>query len=274
MKLASLVCFAALVGQLALGGLTQDQLARFQQQLSDSDPKVRSEALEGVMKVDLPTAGNELVPLLARAIRDPDQAVRAKAAGLLAATALMTTEKFHRSDPAKTDLRSYPPLKELLIGTFHDADEETRKNALAAYALTFEVAPEIQNDLVARFDSERPFSLFRTVILEALIIDGTPTPAAKALLIRVASNPNESVHFADMIKDSKMPPPELLPIFVDQFNAATDSIHRAAFIRAIKPYGVLARPYLPTLERAAEVESDNVTKRNIKEAIAAIQAAK
>jgi HEAT repeat protein len=226
------------------------------------------------MKVDLPTAGNELVPLLAKAIRDPDKSVRAKAAGLLAATAFMTTAKFYHPDPDKTDLRSYPPLKEILIETFGDADEETRKNALAAYAMTFEVPPAVQNDLVSRYDSERPGSVFRTVILGALTIDGAPTPAAKALLVRVAGTPDGAVKLAQVIKDSKAPPAELLPIFVNQFSAASDGPRKQAFARVIRKYGASAKPYLPTLERAADAESDATTKRNIKDAVAAIQAAK
>jgi HEAT repeat protein len=272
--LAFLFCFGAIVGSRAFGGLTQEQLGRFQQQLSNSDPKVRLAALEDLPKANLVTAGNDLVPLLSQAIRDPDQKVRANAAACLAATALATTAKFRQPDPNKTDLRNYPPLQNVLIATLNDADEDTRKNALAAYALTFEVTPAIQNELVSRYESERSYSVFRTAILEALIIDGTPTPAAKALLIRVASTPKDSVHFADMIKDSKAPPPELLPVFVNQFNSASDARYREAFARAIKKFGALAKPYLPTMARAADVESDDITRRNIKDAMAAIQAAK
>jgi hypothetical protein len=144
----------------------------------------------------------------------------------------------------------------------------------AAYALVFEVTPAIQNDLVSRYESERPISVFRGAILEALVIDGAPTPAAKALLVRLAGTPDGSVKVAQVIKDSKAPPAELLPLFVNQFNTARDAQHRSTFARAIGKYGPSAKVYLPALTRAADLESDGITKRNIKDAVAAIQATK
>jgi HEAT repeat protein len=212
----------------------QDQLSRFQQQLSNSDPKVRVAAFEDLLKANLATAGNDIVPLLSKALRDPDEKVRDNAAASLAAIAFSTLPKFRQIAADKTDLRSYPPLKDSLVATFNDADENTRKNALAAYVMTFEVPPAVQNDLVLRYESERANSVFRTAILGALTIDGTPTPAAKALLVRVAGTPAGAVHLAQVIKDSKAPPVELLPIFVNQLSTATDSPSRSLFARAIR----------------------------------------
>jgi HEAT repeat protein len=273
-KLLFLVSFVAIVGSRVFGGLTDEQLGRFQQQLSNSDPKIRLAALEDLQKAHLETAANNVLPLLSKALRDPDQKVRAEAAAYLAMISFVTAPKFRTPAENATDLSSYPPLKKDLIATFNDADEETRKNALAAYVLAFEVTPAIQNELVSRYESERPNSLFRTVILGALMIDGAPTPAAKALLVRVAGTPNGSVALAQVINDSKVPPAELLPIFVNQFSTASDSVHRATFARAIKKFGALAKPYIPILARAADLEPDDVTRKNIKDAVAAIQAAK
>jgi hypothetical protein len=272
--LAALICFVTLVASRAFGELTTEQLARFQQQFADSDPKVRLAALEDLRKAHLETNANNVLPLLSEALRDPDKSVRASTAATLAMISFVSRPKLREPAENTTDLRSYPRLEKDLVAAFNDADEETRKNALAAYVLTFEVPPDIQNDLVARFDSERSFSLFRTVILGAITIDGTPTPAAKALLIRVAGTPDGAVHLADVIKDSKAPPVELLPIFVNQLNTATDAPRRDAFARAIRKYGASAKPYLPTLTRAADIESDPIAKRNLTETVAAIQAAK
>jgi HEAT repeat protein len=272
-KLLFVFGFVAIVAGRAFGGLTPEQLGRFQQQLSDSDPKARLAALEALQKANLVTAGNNILPLLSKALRDPDQTVRASAAASLASIAFVTMPKLREPSEDNTDLRSYPALKKTLIETLRDPDEQIRKNVLAAFVMTFEVPPALQDDLVSRYDSERP-GLFRMAILGAVTIDGTPTAAAKVLLLRVAGTPDGSVALAQIVKDSKAPPAELLPIFVNQFNTATDALSRAAFIRAIKPYGAQAKPYLPTLERAAEVESDEMTKQNIKRAIATIQSAK
>ena len=132
----------------------------------------------------------------------------------------------------------------------------------------------VQDALINRYESERPFSLFRTAILEALTIDGAPTPAAKLLLIRVANDPTDSADLAQVIQDSKAAPVELLPYFATQFNSARDPGHRGLFARAISKFGVAAKPYIPVLERAADLESDKIAKRTITDAVAAIQAAK
>ena len=259
---ASILAFAAIVASRVFGGLTQDQLGRFQQQLSSADAKVRLAALNELESTNLTTAGNDIVPLLSKALRDPDQDVRVNAAGSLAAIALTTAPKFRDLSADKTDLRSYPPLKNALVATFNDPDENTRKNALAAYALTFEVPPKVQNDLVSRYDSERQISVFRTAILEALTIDGTPTPTAKALLVRVASTPDGSVALAQVINDSKAAPVELLPLFANQLSTARDAVRRALFAREIKKFGASAKPYIPALTRAANLEPDDFTKKN------------
>jgi HEAT repeat protein len=129
-KLAFLFCFVAIVASRAFGGLTQDQLGRFQHQLANSDPKVRLAALEDLQKAHLETAGNNVLPLLSKALRDPDKSVRAYAAAYLAMISFVTSPKFREPAKDKTDLCSYPPLKEDLIATLNDSDEDTRKNAL------------------------------------------------------------------------------------------------------------------------------------------------
>ena len=244
--------------------------------LASSDPAVRREALEQLEKKHPATAGNDILPLLCSALSDQDEQVRHGAAAVLAMISFSNSPKFQRWKEEMTDLRSYAPLKAALARAFDDPSEETRKNALAAYVLTFDVAPAMQDQLVSRYDSEREFSLFRTAILEALTIDGTPTPAAKALLIRVAGDGSSaSVVLAQIVTtDAKAPPADLLPIFVNQFGTAREAPQRQMFARAIGKFGTLAKPYLPSLEQAAAVETDDVTRKNILRAIAAIQGGK
>lgn len=273
-KLASLSCILALGASNVFALLPPEQAARVQQKLSDSDAKVRASGLEELQEANLQTAGNAILPLLSKALRDTDANVRASAAASLAMISVTTAPKLREPVQNQTDIRSYPPLKKDLIATFNDASEETRKNALAAYAFAFEVTPAIQNDLVVRYESERTNSLFRTAILEALTIDGTPTPAAKSLLIRVAGSPAGSANLAQVILDSKAPPVELLPIFVDQFAGPADNARRALFARAIRKFGPAAKPYIPTLTQAANSESDDVARKTIMDTVVAIQSAK
>jgi hypothetical protein len=110
---ASILAFAAIVASRVFGGLTQDQLGRFQQQLSSADAKVRLAALNELESTNLTTVGNDIVPLLPKALRDPDQDVRVNAAGSLAAIALTTAPKFRDLSADKTDLRSASRLRPL-----------------------------------------------------------------------------------------------------------------------------------------------------------------
>ncbi|HEY4272203.1 MAG TPA: hypothetical protein VGM65_09375 [Candidatus Udaeobacter sp.] len=174
-----------------------------------------------------------------------------------------------------TDLRSDPRVEPALIVALNDPDEETRKNALAAYALTFDVSPAVQNILASRYDAERPGSIFRNAILEALTIDGKATPSAKVLLVRVADSPtNDSRILAQAIQDSKAAPLELLPRFGARFASASDEQEKALFARAIAKYGASAKPYIPELEAAASSASDDSARKTITRAAQAIQASK
>jgi HEAT repeat protein len=259
---------------VALGALTKEQLSALKQNLANSDPVVRREALNELENERPETAGNGVVPVLSAALADQDAPVRAGAAAVLAMISFSTSPKFTQLNERVTDIRSYPRVQAALVAAFNDPDEETRKNALAAYIFAFDVPPAMQDQLASRFDSERPISLFRTTILYALSIDGTPTETAKALLLRVANDPNEAVKVAEVIKDCRRPPIELLPTMVSQFTSATDKPRRQAFARALSKFGGAARLYLPTLREAASRESDESTKRTINEAVGAISAAK
>jgi HEAT repeat protein len=269
-----LVGGSLVLASTALSALTKEQLSPLKEELANSDPTIRREALEQLEKEHPATGGNNIVPLLCSALSDQDAQVRASAAACCAMISFSTSPKFSQPKEGMTDLRSYPPAEAALIAAFNDPDEETRKNALAAYLLTFDVRPALQDQLVARYDAERPMSLFRAAILDAVVVDGAPTVAAKALFMRVAADANDSVHLAQIIAtDAKNPPVELLPVFVDQFNAAREPAQRQMFARAIRKFGASAKPYLPSLQRAAEVEAEVVTRKNILDAIAAIQAA-
>lgn len=268
------LALSLVLASTAIGALTGEQLSTLKQKLANSDPAIRRQTLEELTKETPQTVGDDIVPLVCSALADPDGQVRARAAAVLAWISLSTSPKYLPASANATDLRSYPPLKAALVTAFNDPDEETRKNALVAYALTFDVPAGMQDALASRYDSERQMSTFRRAILYALTIDGTPTPSAKALLIRVATDPNSSALLAQIIKDSKAPPVELLPLFVNQLNNASDNPRRALFARAIKKFGAAAKPYIPSLERAADLESDDATRHTIKDAIAAIHAAK
>src|SRR4051812_24965323 len=199
-KTLILAAGAILLASISFGAVSHDQLSALKRDLANSDPAIRREAFEKLVKEDPGRAGNNVLPLLCSALSDQDAQVRAKAAALLATISFSTRPKFREPKDGMADLRSYPPVQAALIAAFEDPDEETRKNALAAYVLSFDVPPPMQDQLVSRYDSERPFSLFGTAILEAVTIDGAPTPAAKALLVRVAADKsNASVVLAQIV---------------------------------------------------------------------------
>ena len=273
----SLALFATslvLVGT-AFGALTGEQLSTLKQKLANSDPAIRKQALEELAKENPKTAGNDILPLLSSALADRDAKVRARAAAVFAMIAFSTHPKFNQSGANITDLRSDPRVEPALIGALNDPDEETRKNALAAYALAFDVSPAVQNMLVSRYDAERPDSIFRNAILEALTIDGKAAPAAKALLVRVADSPaNDSRILAQVIQDSKAAPLELLPRFGARFMSAGDEQEKALFACAIAKFGASAKPYVTQLEEAANSVSSDSARKTITKAVAMINAAK
>src|ERR1043165_2289083 len=93
-KLLTLIALVATLTGPVLGALTPAQLSRLREQLSNADPRVRVAAFEDLLKTNLVTAGNDIVPLLSKATQDPDERVRASAAASLAAIALSTSPKF------------------------------------------------------------------------------------------------------------------------------------------------------------------------------------
>ncbi|MEO5719252.1 MAG: hypothetical protein ABIR29_11880 [Chthoniobacterales bacterium] len=270
----TIICVGAafLAASTALSALTGEQVASFKEKFRNSDPTIRIKAFDELEKENPRTMGNDIIPLLSLALDDQDPTVRLRAAATLAATAFTTLPKAFQKSEDVTDLRSYAPLKPALVAAFDDSNVETRKNALAAYFLTFRVPPAVQNSLVGRYDSEPANSLFKAAILEALTIDGAPTPAAKDLLTQVAARSADAMVLAQVIQDSEAPPAELLPQFVSRFSSASDFRERALFARAIAKFGVLAKPYIPTLEGAADHESDEVTRKTITAAVADIRA--
>ena len=268
-----LVAVAFLAASTALGALTGERLSYFKEKLRNSDATVRAEVFDELLKEDLRTMGNGIIPPLSLTLSDQDSTVRFRAAAMLAATAFTTLPKVFQKREGVTDLQSYAPLKPALVAAFYDSDVETRKNALVAYLLTFRVPPAIQNSLIGRYGSEPPHSLFKAAILEALTIDGAPTTAAKALLTQAAASSGDAIVLAQVIQDSAAPLAELLPQFVNRFSSASDFRERALFARAIAKYGVLAKAYIPTLEGAAGHETDEVTRKTITTAVAEIRAA-
>ena len=271
-KTIILVGAAFLAASTALSALTGEQLSSFKEKFRNSDPTVRIKAFDELEKEKPRTMGNDIIPFLSLALGDQDPTVRFRAAATLAVTASETLPKIYQKSAEVTDLQSYAPLKPALVAAFDDSNAETRKNALFAYCATFRVSPAVQNSLVGRYDSEPSNSLFKAAILEALTIDGAPTPAAKALLIQVAARPADGRDLAQVIQDSEAPPAELLPQFVSRFSSASDFRERALFARAIAKFGALAKPYIPTLEGAAGHEADEVTRKTITRAVADIRA--
>lgn len=96
----------------------------------------------------------------------------------------------------------------------------------------------MQNTLASRYEVEPPNSVFRNAILEALVVDGETTPAAKSLLIRVADSPRDSLILAQVVQDSKAPPGELLPQFANHFilrKTVAKKLYLPGLLRNLEP---------------------------------------
>src|SRR3954447_16650945 len=101
------VAGSIVLASIALGGLPDEQVSALKRDLANSDPVIRREALEKLVKEHPPMAGNNVLPLLCSALSDQDAKVRASAAALLAMISLSTSPKFKEPKEGMTDLRSY-----------------------------------------------------------------------------------------------------------------------------------------------------------------------
>jgi HEAT repeat protein len=266
----------------ALRGMDANQLNKYTQSISSSDPSIRFAGMHEIadlLERSPDKAGNEVLPLLDQGLNDTDVKVRALAAGSVAMIAVETTPKQGPAKAGLPDLLSFAPLKSDLEKAMFDSDAQVRRAALGAYFFTFDVSPDLQSKLIGQFSSEEKTGL-QPAIIDALLTCESPTPDTEAFLTKLLDDPKHAPFVLQSIAtvpvSSKIAPPPVaaLPKLANMLTRETDGSKRQLLVRALGKYGAQARPYLGQIEQLQQKESDAVTRANLKAAADAIRSGK
>jgi hypothetical protein len=262
--------------------LDSNQVASFTQRIGNPDPAIRLAAMNELGKLAERTpgkAGNEVIPIFAKGLTDSDAKVRENAAADLAVIAMQTAPRFLPPKPGSPDLLSFPSLKASLEAAMFDPDPEVRRAVWGSYALTFDLAPDMQAKLIQQFPNEQNTG-FQPAIISLLTSCKSPTPATEAFLTQLLNDqknlPFVIQSFANTPSSWNLPPPPAaaLPKLADMLVQEKDTEKRQALARAVGKYGAQARPYLAHIEQLRDKEADPTTKANLKAAADAIRAGK
>ena len=265
-----------------LWALDSGQVTSYSQRISNSDPAVRLGAISelGMLAERNPAqAGNEVVPIFAKGLSDPDAKVRANAAADLQGIAMQTAPRFMQPKPGFPDLRSYGPLKASLEAAMFDSDAEVRRAVWGTYVLTFDIAPEMQAKFIKQFSLEEKTGL-QPGIIDLLTSSKARTPDTESFLTHLLDDsknrPFVVQSFANTPSAWNLPPPPsaALPKLADMLVKEKDTEKRQALVRAVGKYGAQARPYLRQIEQLRDKEADATTRLNLKAAADAVRAGK
>jgi hypothetical protein len=282
MKRPPPACFAHisawLLASSCLLAFNTEEIARFNLQLNSTDVGIRSAAMADLSKqiakalrpggsTTGSSHGNEVLPVLARALQDPSEVVRTEAAATFAIIAIST----HRVTlPQKTgapDIPSYEPLRGIFLKAFSDTDEQVRMNAIRSYMLTYSRTSEVEDLLIQKYAGESSKEAKR-LILDAIAIDPSDSPKVTAFLGDQLQDEKYAYEVAKVIHLRKrLLPPEALPVLADRLTQTKSAGAREMFAFAIGEYGQLAGSYLPLLESLVLKETDSVVKGNMQRVI-------
>jgi len=270
-----LLTLALLWGMAALD-LNADPSQDVKQNLSSTDPSTRASAMQHFVD-SLATANGqnhltEAIPVLANGLSDSDVNVRRNAAsGLL----LVAAQTVRANNPTSggPDLTADPSVRDALIKATSDPDAQVRQTALQTYALTYKLTPDVEDKIIAEFNAQEPATSGqpsnKPALLESLMIGGSPSPHATQFLTNLLDDPKYGTHVAERMAADKCPlSGAALDKLASKLTQEKDPVKRAAYARAIGTYGKQAQRYTPQLEAALANEKDDVTKTNIRTAIA------
>lgn len=262
--------------------MDQDQVEAYQQRLREPEAQARVAAMkeftDALLRGDAIATGDQrnLLPVLVPLLDDPEVQVRRGAVGCLAVLAYANSPKLRRGRAPATDLRGFLGLQEALgHALLNDPDEAVWDTALSAYALTFVLPPEMQDELAGRYGRDKGFLTLGNKILYSLLIDNAPTPKATALLERLTDDPKMAVQIAQMLRGfGRVPPPGLLPGLVRALRREEEWNRRVALFYAVVEYRHLAQPYLDELRAVRRGESLPGNQRSMDLAIAGVEEAR
>jgi HEAT repeat protein len=257
-----------------------DPVSDLRQSLTSADPTVRADAIQKFV-ISLGTVNGEKlmvpsVPILIDALSDSDSKVRLSAISGLRGVLFFHSPLIYRTLPANQNPSTLPTLEPALLKATSDPDPETRQLALEAYAITYKLTPELEDKVIAEFqspDSELPHhESQRPALMESLMLNRDASPHAVDFLTKLLDDPRWAPHVANAMASDNCPLPDsVLPKLATLLAQDKDTVHRAAYARAIGSYGKRAQFYRPQLEAALASEPDDVTKQNIQFALKRIQ---
>lgn len=255
-----------------------EELAKFDVKLNSPDAEIRIAAMtefySHISKAMSPgqprtasSHGNEVLPVLARALQDSSEGVWTMAAGTLAIIAVSTHRITLPPKAGAPDIPSYDPLRGILLKAFSDRCEQVRINAIRSYLLTYPRSSEVEDMLIQKYAGESSKEAKR-LILDAIAIDPSDSPKVTAFLGDQLQDEKYAYEVAKVIHLRKrLLTPEALPVLADRLTQTKSAGAREMFAFAIGEYGQLAGPYFPLLESLVQRETDSVVKGNMQRVI-------
>jgi hypothetical protein len=255
-----------------------EELAKFERPLNGPDPEAREATItefslqiaKGLSPGGHPTVGrhgNEVLPVLARALQDPNERVRREAVAALAKIAIATQRVKAPPKPGVPDITSYAPLRAILLAKVLDSDAQVRTNAIRSYMLTYPRTADVEQLLIDRF-SEEPSEEAKMLTIDAIAIDSAPSERVTAFMLEQLKSDKYVYEVAKVSRFRKRPlPPDALPILAKRLAKSGSSGEREMLAQVIGGYGALAASYVPLLQEMVRKETSPSVKQNIQRAL-------
>jgi HEAT repeat protein len=221
---------------------------------------------------------NELRELLEYGLSDDDSEVRRQS---LMAVAGRSARLWYGMTPTTGGDQERLALKLLrprLVALLDEEDEQLRLAALLALGnLELErtsqeliLGPDV-SQMFAGLYARDPSPRIRQEILKTFALlktTGDPKPVATAVLNGLTVSDVTTVQYA-LMAVAKLQLAQALPAVAGHLKGSDRRIRMAA-AQGLAAFGVVSRPYLPQLQQASQVEQDDITKRTMLGAIAAL----
>ena len=269
------ICLLAMVLMAGAVILRAGSIEDVQAGLSSPDASVRATAIDR-FAMSLGTVQGRAYwkpaePIFIRTLGDANSGVREGAAEGLILLAAVSSRIIRPPNPNLPDLAADPAAKPALTKAIFDSDEGVRLSALKAYAATFPLTPEIEDQIITEFhapDSKTNDPGDKSALIECLILSRHPSPKAEHFLTSLLVDPKYGVHVAERLAADQVPlSQDALEPLLARLEQSLDEVSRDDFARAIGFYGESARAYLPRLNAALLDEKSAMVKASIQATI-------
>lgn len=224
--------------------LKADPVQDLKQSLASGDPSARATAMQKFI-ISLGTVNGEAsmkpaIPVLVKALNDPDAKVRQLAAMGLKGIAWASAPIVYPSSPIGSDLTA-PATQQALLKATSDSDPTVSRLALQAYAMTYKLTPALEEKIIGVFNSYKPEHGQpddRFELLGSLVNDRSPSPVATNFIVQKIDDPQFGSTALQSLSSLKNPPSDALPKLLNeagQHNISED--RKSALTQAVKAYG-------------------------------------